>query len=519
MTPPDKPFAQAVDEGVAATDADTWQAAGYSGTGVKVAIIDLGFQGYQVTARYCPSGVRSSPTTAAEGATAGSSVAVNTNHGTAVAEIVHQMAPGAQLYLMCIDTELDLKLAEQDAIADGVKIVNHSIGWFNTSRGDGSGGGNTPDATVADARAHGILWVNAAGNYASQHWSGPFTPSGTSGDVHSYGIVGNLDQVVIQSGEQGCAFLKWDEWPLTSDDFDLYLVRMSDNQIVDASLADQSSGLAPPTEELCYTNTGATQAFGLGIVRFSAATNPRLDLFYVGSSSLQLGFADGSIAEPASSPAALAVGADCWQNGTQESFSSVGPTIDGRVKPDLTAPDGVSTSTYGSAGATCGQSGFLGTSASSPQVAGAAAVLLDRGPASARPHSKAHSRRRRLGSAVLSVSPTLPWEAAAFGLARRTRRWARSRSGSSSGIYVVSPDGTGLARVNPTGFGAVAWSPDGSKIAFGSGAGIATVDPHGGHLTPVVATGHLPATRPAERRSRTRPARRSSWRTRPAPTP
>jgi hypothetical protein len=42
------------------------------------------------------------------------------------------------------------------------------------SRGDGSGGAGRPDAIVADARAQGVLWVNAAGNYAQEHWSGTF---------------------------------------------------------------------------------------------------------------------------------------------------------------------------------------------------------------------------------------------------------------------------------------------------------------------------------------------------------
>ena len=52
----------------------------------------------------------------------------------AVAEIIHQMAPAAQLMLVCVDSEVDLKLAEQDVIAAGAKIVNHSVGWFDTSR-------------------------------------------------------------------------------------------------------------------------------------------------------------------------------------------------------------------------------------------------------------------------------------------------------------------------------------------------------------------------------------------------
>ncbi len=97
------------------------------------------------------------------------------NHGTAVAEIVSEMAPKASLYLICVDTEVDLANAETYAAAHGITIVNHSVSWFNTARGDGTGAAGTPDDTVARARADGILWVNSAGNYAQRHWSGSFS--------------------------------------------------------------------------------------------------------------------------------------------------------------------------------------------------------------------------------------------------------------------------------------------------------------------------------------------------------
>jgi subtilisin family serine protease len=70
----------------------------------------------------------------------------------------------------------------------------------------------------------------------------------------------------------------------------------------------------------------------------------------------------------------------CWQNDGLESFSSRGPTIDGRLKPDLTAPDFVSSFAYGRFGGCGGQSGFAGTSASSPHAAGAAALVKGANP-------------------------------------------------------------------------------------------------------------------------------------------
>src|SRR5262249_20368413 len=332
--------------------------------GVKVAIIDLGFQGAAAdpalagatTVDFCGPGESDAEP-----------------HGHAVADIVHEMAPGAQLYLICVDSELTLAAAKDFVIANGIKIVNHSVSWYGTSRGDGSGGAFSPAAIVADARAHGVLWVNSAGNDAQSHWAGTFTD--LNGDDLEHFPGGDFEnRVTVAPGETGCAVLRWDAWPVTSQDYDLLLVDASDN-ILSAGLDDQSRGPLPPVEEACYFNGGtATQVVGLVIVRYSATVAPRMDLWWLGGSQLQDQTASGSLVEPASSPAAVAVGAVCWQNGSPEPYSSLGPTIDGRTKPELVGPDSVSSSVYGPF-ASCGTSAFAGTSAAAPHVAGAAALL------------------------------------------------------------------------------------------------------------------------------------------------
>ena len=81
--------------------------------------------------------------------------------------------------------------------------------------------------------------------------------------------------------------------------------------------------------------------------------------------------------EPADAHGAFTVGAIYQGNYNlpdppPESFSSHGPTNDGRMKPDITAPDGTQSYTYGAS---------YGTSFSSPTTAGAAAVMLSVDPA------------------------------------------------------------------------------------------------------------------------------------------
>src|SRR5581483_11886379 len=90
VRPPALMVPESLDQGVAATHADAWQVAGEDGSGVTVAVVDIGFAGY---------------TTALAGA---SVTTINhcadpldsgSSHGTATAEVVHQMAPGAHLLL------------------------------------------------------------------------------------------------------------------------------------------------------------------------------------------------------------------------------------------------------------------------------------------------------------------------------------------------------------------------------------------------------------------------------------
>ena len=349
-------------EAVTATLATAWHEKGLTGKGVKLAVIDGGFSGLaeRQAEGELPANVVSQDFCGGRFATA-------TDHGTAVAEIVHEMAPDAQLYLVCVDTEVDLAAAEAYAKSQGVHVINHSAGWQGPFRNDGSG---PIGAIVADARANGILWVNSAGNEAQTHWSGTYS---SGGGVHMWDPNGDLGNTFVwPSGETICGFLKWDEWPAGVSDFDLGLFLSGANVLL-ASSEEEQTGSEPPFEALCVEqSSGADLRVFWAIRGYRVSTSPRLDL-ESWSPPLEYQTAAGSIAAPASSPAAFAVGALCWQSRELEPYSSQGPTIDGRVKPDLAGHDSVSGATYG-AFSSC-PSAFAGTSASSPEVAGAAALV------------------------------------------------------------------------------------------------------------------------------------------------
>ena len=355
-------------EEVGATLAAAWHAEGFTGKGVKVAVIDGGFEG--LAERQAEGEL---PANVVTQDFCGGGFATAEKHGTGVAEIVYEMAPEAQLYLICVETEVDLAAAEAYAKSQGVQVINHSAGWQGPFRNDGSG---PIGAIVADARANGILWVNSAGNEGQTHWSGSYVADGNIHVWNPNGDVGNT--FVWPNGEVICGFLKWDEWPAGVSDFDLGLFLSGANVLL-ASSEEEQSGSQPPFEAVCREqSTGADLLVFWAIRGYRVSTSPQLDLVSW-SPPLEYQIAAGSIAAPASSPATLAVGALCWQSRQLEPYSSQGPTIDGRVKPDIVGHDSVSGMTYGTF-ATC-PSAFAGTSASSPEVAGAAALVKQAYPA------------------------------------------------------------------------------------------------------------------------------------------
>ena len=361
-------------EGPAATGAATWHTAGVDGSGVKVAIVDLGFTG--LAASQARGDI---PDTAIDHNECAAGLDGNTDHGTAVAEIVHEMAPGAQLYLACIDSPAALNAAKDFLVGEDVSIANFSVAFFNSARGDGSGAAGSPDAIVADAASNGMLWVDSAGNAAQTHYQGTFADGANVDKFHEFGSGDQANEVVIGSGQTGCVFLRWDEWPGANTDFDLFLTNPA-NTVTVAQGVNPQTGTQRPVEQVCFNNTGATAAFHLFIQRFAGTGTPRMDLFTNnGVFDTQYGIASSSILDPGASPSALTVGAICWLNDSLEPYSSQGPTIDGRLKPDIAGQDAVTSGVYG-AFSTCGSSGFTGTSAAAPHTAGAAALAKQANP-------------------------------------------------------------------------------------------------------------------------------------------
>ncbi|MEO6886597.1 MAG: S8 family serine peptidase, partial [Jatrophihabitantaceae bacterium] len=181
---PNRAFVQdTTSEGVTKSLAPAWQGlgTGQSGAGQTVAIVDAGFSNLAAEEAQgnLPQGlgVTAEPLCQQKGAVG------STQHGTAVAEIVHQMAPAATLVLYCVYDSVDFNVAANDIVAKGYKIASSSLGFPGDSRGDGSGSASSAAHAVMTARRAGVLWIQSAGNNAQEHWSGTLADSNGDGWV------------------------------------------------------------------------------------------------------------------------------------------------------------------------------------------------------------------------------------------------------------------------------------------------------------------------------------------------
>jgi Tol biopolymer transport system component len=453
---PHEPVMEAItSEGIPVIHADDWHTAGYTGTNIKIAILDGGFDGYtdRIDEGELPSNLI---TQWFRDDGAGTSI-----HGTACAEIIYDIAPDAQIYLVSMGTDIEMGAAVDWLIQQDVDVISFSMGFLGGGPGDGTG----PICDIVNqAYNAGILWVNAAGNHAQRHWSGSFVD--IDNDKVNEFIAGDEGNTVsVSSGQTITATLTWnDPWYGSSNDYELLLLN-NQSQIV-AYSDNIQDGDDTPFEWMSYT-AASSGAYSIAI----AANNnpaPRVFHLYSATHSLEYQVASSSLSVPADSSDALTVGAIAWNKpDTLETFSSQGPTTDSRIKPDIVGPDGVSTASYGTS--------FRGTSASTPHVAGAAALVKNTNPTFSPAQIASYLENTAIESGGAgkdnlfgSGRVRLPWPLAGGKIA-----FTSNRNGTCSEIYVMNYDGSNQTRLtfgNSLPEGANDWnpdlSPDGTRIVF-----------------------------------------------------
>ncbi len=351
-------------QGVELTGAADVQTLGNTGTGVKIGIIDLGFTSYATSQSTGDLPANLTITDYTGNGTGGGT------HGTNVAEIVYDMAPGAELYLAKIGSVLQLEQAMNDMLAAGIKIINHSVAWFGAAFYDGTG----DICTITDtAETNGMQWVNAAGNSRPDHYLGTFADA-DSDLRHEFATAQNYNTINLTVDKTVTLVLNWDAYPTTAIDYNFYLYDGDPDAggTLVASSEDRQNGVGVgdyPYEVITYT-PALTATYYIVVKKYDSATaHIPFTLFSLGP-SLGTKIFTSSIVQPADCYSVLSVGAVDLVDGV-EWFSSEGPTTDGRIKPEVSAPNRVITSL---------SSSFSGTSAASPHVAGAAALLLSADP-------------------------------------------------------------------------------------------------------------------------------------------
>ena len=419
---PVETFQTIIGHGPAVHGSQAWNEAGYSGQGVKVGVIDVGFRGLTslmgtelpatVHARCytdvgeftenladCEAPEPVPDTTIPECRDAVEPEA--SDHGTIVAESLLDIAPEVELYVSQPGSRADLQDAAEWMASQGVSVINYSVGWFFDGPGDGTSPSSvSPLNTVDQSVESGVIWVNSAGNSGQRAWFGDYSDPNGDGAVSFGGQNDEVMDLLVRACRTYTVQLRWeDTWEGASTDLNLYLYDKSTGGIFEFSEDEQSGRSGDvPFEWFSYQFPFNSNSFGLVAIHESGDA-PAWVQVSVWGTFVEHYTRNGSITNPAESanPGMLAVGAAPWNDvHTIEPFSSRGPTPDGRIKPDVV-------------GADCGVTarsplneynwGFCGTSQASPHVAGMAALVRQRfpdyTPVQVADYLKDHAEQRR----------------------------------------------------------------------------------------------------------------------------
>ena len=339
--------------------ATAWHDAGYTGAGVKVGILSPGFAGYEgLLGSELPDTVTTHWSSIVGGS--GSSTS-----GTRLAEIVHDVAPGADLYMANFSSSSPLsewQAAIDWFIAQGIDLVVES-GGFIGSGASPLNGSTAYCAKVSEARAAGVLFCQPTCDQALRHWSGPFVDTDEDDCLEFVAGVDEGNNIYATEGTVIYLSLWWDDpWGASSNDYDLVLF---DEEWVELDSSERSQdGDDDPWEQIVF-EAPWTGWYKVAVFSYESDHSACFDLFSY-HHELERRVSTGSLVTPGDSAAALTVGAVPWNSPTSlEPYSSCGPTGDYRMKPNLVAPDGTTT-TVGA---------WHTTNAAAAHVAGAAALV------------------------------------------------------------------------------------------------------------------------------------------------
>ncbi len=354
---------------------------GIDGTGAKVGVISDG-----VSNLVAAQGTGDAPAVTIGNAGSG-------DEGTAMIEIVHDLAPGAAIAFSSGVGGSATMIASQNYLVSvaGCNVVSDDV-WLPREPYFEDG----PVALNASSlvTTKDVVYFTSAGNRAQRHVQQNFKDGGsraigTAGTFRPHDFGGGDYTLDIRlrnpsgAGVRHTIVLQWGEkFGTAGQNFDLYLLDGAKANILQASTTVQN-GAGDPVELIDFNYTGPDNVPAFLVVDFNSAAaapaNMPLKILANGPTFLQSVTPAGSVNQEAGQPDVIALGAiDAADPGTDdaEAYSSRGPSSilfpapATRNKPDAMAVDGVTVT-----GAGGFPTPFFGTSAASPHGAGLAALL------------------------------------------------------------------------------------------------------------------------------------------------
>lgn len=347
-------------------------------------------------------------------------VASGTDEGRAMAQIVHDLAPGAAI-------DFATAAGGQTAFAKNIRglagagaqvIADDAIYLDEPFFQDG------PVAVaINEVTAGGASYFTAAGNdnvisngsdvgsVEAQFEAVPCplgVPGASCADFKPGGGSDSAFEYTVEAGREIVLDLQWAEpWGGVQDNLDLYLVTAG-GAVLNSSTYQNVSATQRPFEALAWKNEGATTTVRVGVTRTSGSANPRFKLVQVGNGGTGVFPTAGQLSESAGLPigptvighsgaaGAISTGAILYSTSLKpEVYSSRGPVVHlfgpvtgvspaaptGEVvisKPDLVATDCGATTFF--AFKSGGFWRFCGTSAAAPHAAAIAALMRQANP-------------------------------------------------------------------------------------------------------------------------------------------